>query len=87
LTNCFELEALLIAQIYRRRWGIELFWRWTKQHLRLRGCFNTSPNGLRVQIWAVLRAYLLVAIAKRQNISTRRSRKFCRSSASARLGQ
>lgn len=64
LTNCFALEALLITQIYRRRWGIELFWRWIKQHLRLRGFFSNSPNGVRVQIWAALCAYLLIAIAK-----------------------
>jgi hypothetical protein len=66
LTNCFALEALLIAQIYRRRWSIELFWRWIKQHLRLRGFFSNSPNGVRVQIWAALCAYLLVAIAKQR---------------------
>lgn len=64
LTNCFALEALLVTQIYRRRWGIELFWRWIKQHLRLRGFFSNSPNGVRVQIWAALCAYLLIAIAK-----------------------
>lgn len=64
LTNCFALEALLIAQIYRRRWGIELFWRWIKQHLRLHAFFSNSPNGVRVQIWAALCAYLLIAIAK-----------------------
>lgn len=64
LTNSFEIGALLIAQIYRRRWGIELFWRWIKQHLRLRGFFSQSPNGVRVQIWSALCAYLLVAIAK-----------------------
>jgi len=66
LTNCFALDALLIAQIYRRRWGIELFWRWIKQHLRLRGFFSTSFNGVRVQIWSALCAYLLVAIAKQR---------------------
>lgn len=65
LTNCFALEALLIAQIYRRRWGIELFWRWIKQHLRLRGFFSNSPNGVRVQIWTAMCAYLLIAITKR----------------------
>jgi IS4 transposase len=67
LTNRFELDALVIAQIYRRRWAIELFFRWIKQHLRLRGFFSTSPNGVRVQIWTALSAYLLVAIAKREN--------------------
>ena len=66
LTNCFTIDALLIAQIYRRRWGIELFWRWIKQHLRLRGFLSNSPNGVRVQIWAALCAYLLVAIAKQK---------------------
>lgn len=66
LTNQFELSALLIAQIYRRRWGIETFWKWLKQHLRLRGFFSNSPNGVRVQIWSALCAYLLVAIAKQQ---------------------
>jgi IS4 transposase len=66
LTNQFELAALIIAQIYRRRWGIELFFRWIKQHLRLRGFFSTSVNGVRVQIWTALAAYLLVAIAKRR---------------------
>ena len=66
LTNQFALPALLIAQIYRRRWGIELFWRWLKQHLRLRGFFSTSFNGVRVQIWTALCAYLLIAIAKQR---------------------
>ncbi len=66
LTNRFELEALLITQIYRRRWGVETFFRWIKQHLRLRGFFSNSPNGVRVQIWSALCAYLLVAIAKQQ---------------------
>jgi IS4 transposase len=66
LTNQFGLAALLIALIYRRRWAIELFFRWIKQHLRLRGFFSHSPNGVRVQIWSALCAYLLVAIAKQQ---------------------
>lgn len=66
LSNQFDLPALIIAQIYRRRWAIELFFRWIKQHLRLRGFFSTSPNGVRVQLWTALCAYLLVAIAKQQ---------------------
>jgi IS4 transposase len=66
LTNQFDLAALVIAAIYRRRWAIELFFRWIKQHLRLRGFFSNSPNGVRVQIWTALCAYLLVAIAKQQ---------------------
>jgi IS4 transposase len=66
LTNAVELDALTIALIYRRRWAIELFFRWLKQHLRLCGFFSTSPNGVRVQIWTALCAYLLVAIAKQR---------------------
>jgi IS4 transposase len=67
LTNAFHLPALTIAAIYRRRWQIELFFRWIKQHLRLRGFFSNDPNGVRVQVWTAICAYLLVAIAKREN--------------------
>jgi hypothetical protein len=66
LTNNFALPALVIAAIYRRRWEIELFFRWIKQHLRLRGFYSTSRNGVEVQIWSALCAYLLVAIAHRE---------------------
>ena len=66
ITNQFDLDALIVAQIYRQRWAIELFFRWIKQHLRLRGFYSTSFNGVRVQIWSALCAYLLVAIAKRR---------------------
>jgi hypothetical protein len=66
LTNNFALPALTVTEIYRRRWEIELFFRWIKQHLRLRGFFSTSPNGVAVQIWTAICAYLLVAIAKRE---------------------
>jgi IS4 transposase len=66
LTNQFDLDAVLVAQIYRRRWAIELFFRWIKQHLRLRGFYSTSFNGVRVQIWSAISAYLLVAIAQRR---------------------
>jgi hypothetical protein len=65
-TNNFDLPALTIAAIYRRRWEIELFFRWIKQHLRLRGFFATNANGVSVQIWAAICSYLLVAIAKRE---------------------
>ena len=66
VTNQFDLDALIVAQIYRRRWAIELFFRWLEQHLRLRGFYSTSFNGIRVQIWSAISAYLLVAIAKRR---------------------
>ncbi len=64
VTNQFALPAPIIAEIYRRRWAIELSFRWIKQHLRLRGFYSTSSNGVRVQIWSAISAYLLVAIAK-----------------------
>ena len=66
LSNHFTLPALTLAQIYRRRWEIELFFRWIKQHLRLRGFFSTTPKGVAVQVWTALCAFLLVAIAKRE---------------------
>jgi hypothetical protein len=66
LTNNFDLPALTVAAIYRERWQVELFFRWIKQHLKLRGFFSTHPNGVRVQIWSAISAYLLVAIAKRE---------------------
>jgi IS4 transposase len=67
LTNQFELAALVIAKVYRRRWSMKLLWRWLKQHLRLRGFFSNDSNGVRVQIWTALCAYLLVAIAKEKS--------------------
>lgn len=64
LTNHLELDAFLLTELYRCRWHVELFFRWIKQHLRLRWFFATSPNGIRVQIWCALCAHLLVAIAR-----------------------
>lgn len=64
LTNHLELDAALVPELYRRRWQVELFFRWIKQHLRLRWFFATSHNGVRVQIWSALCAHLLVAIAR-----------------------
>ncbi len=67
LTNNFELPALTIALIYRYRWRIELFFKWLKQHLRLRGFFSNTPNGVAVQIWTAICAYLLVSITRQEN--------------------
>ncbi len=67
LTNNFDQPALTVALIYRHRWRIELFFKWLKQHLRLRGFFANTPNGVAVQIWTALCAYLLVAIAKQES--------------------
>jgi hypothetical protein len=66
LTNWFALAAHTITQAYRRRWGVETFFRWIKQHLRLHRFVSNSPNGVRVQIWTALSAHLLVAIAKQR---------------------
>jgi hypothetical protein len=66
LTNNFDLPALTIALIYRHRWRIELFFKWLKQPLRLRGFFSNTVNGVAVQIWTALSAYLLVAIARQE---------------------
>lgn len=67
LTNQLSLPALSVAELYRRRWQVELFFRWIKQHLRLHWFFATSPNGVRVQIWTALCAHLLVAIAQQRH--------------------
>jgi len=66
LTNNFALGAVIIAAIYKRRWEIELFFRWIKQHLRLRGFYSNNRNGVAVQIWTAVCAHLLVAIAHRE---------------------
>jgi IS4 transposase len=66
LTNHFALLAQLIGELYRRRWQVELFFKWIKQHLRLRGFFGRSPNAVRTQIWSAICACLLVAIARKR---------------------
>jgi hypothetical protein len=67
LTNNFSLTAETAAQLYKRRWQIELFFKWIKQHLRLRAFYGRSENAVRCQIWTALCAYLLVAILRKQN--------------------
>lgn len=66
LTNHFELPASTVAELYRRRWQVELFFKWIKQHLRLRAFLGRSENAVRLQVWAAICAYLLVAIAKKE---------------------
>ena len=66
LTNHFELPAHTVAELYRARWQVELFFKWIKQHLRLRGFFGRSPNAVKVQIWSAVCAYLLVAIQRKE---------------------
>ncbi len=66
LTNNFTLPALTIAQLYQRRWQIELFFKWIKQHLRIKAFFDTSENAVHTQIWSAIAVYLLVAILKKR---------------------
>jgi hypothetical protein len=66
LTNDFSLPALTIAELYRLRWQVELFFKWIKQHLRIKTFFGTSDNAVRTQIWIAVSVYLLVAIARKR---------------------
>ena len=66
LTNNFSLPALTIAQIYKRRWQIELFFKWIKQNLRIKAFFGTSDNAVKTQLWIAVCVYVLVAIVKKE---------------------
>ena len=66
LTNNSALAPELIPELYRRRWQIELFFKWMKQHLRIRQFYGRSENAVRCQIWAAICSYLLVALAKKR---------------------
>src|SRR5208337_457125 len=66
LTNHFALPAVTIAQLYRARWRVELFFRWIKQHLRIKAFYGTSQNAVKTQIWTAISVYVLVAILKKQ---------------------
>ena len=66
LTNNFTVPALTIAHLYRGRWQIELFFKWIKQHLRIKAFYGTSPNAVRIQIWTAIAVYLLVALLKKR---------------------
>ena len=66
LTNNFTLPALTIAQLYKSRWNVELFFRWIKMHLRIKAFYGTSENAVRSQIWIALSVYVLVAIVKKR---------------------
>jgi hypothetical protein len=65
-TNNFELPALVIAQLYKCRWQVELFFKWIKQHLRIKAFFGTTPNAVKTQIWIAISVYVLVAIVKKR---------------------
>ena len=66
LTNNFVLPALTITELYRCRWQVELFFKWIKQHLRIKAFFGTSENAIKSQIWIAVSAYVLVAIVKKR---------------------
>ena len=66
LTNNFTLSAELIASLYRQRWQVELFFKWIKQHLRIKVFFGTSENAVKTQIWIAISTYVLIAIAKKR---------------------
>jgi hypothetical protein len=66
LTNQFDLLAGVIAELYRKRWQVELFFKWIKQHLRIRSFYGRSENAVRCQLWSAICAYLMVAIVKKR---------------------
>ena len=66
LTNNFQIPSPIVAAIYHQRWQIELFFKWIKQHLRIKRFFGTSPNAVKIQIWTAMATYALIAIAKKR---------------------
>jgi hypothetical protein len=66
LTNNFALPAITVAHLYKSRWHVELFFKWIKQHLRIKAFYGTSENAVKTQIWIALSVYLLVAIVKKR---------------------
>jgi DDE family transposase/uncharacterized protein DUF4372 len=66
LTNNFALPALTITQLYRCRWQVELFFKWIKQHLRIKAFFGTTENAVKTQIWIAISVYVLIAIVKKR---------------------
>ena len=66
LTNNFDLSPLTIARLYRERWQVELFFKWLKQHLRIKAFYGTSENAVKTQIWTAIAVYVLVAIVKKR---------------------
>ena len=79
LTNNFAQDALTIAKLYKCRWQVELFFKWIKQHLRIKAFFGTSENAVKSQIWIAVSVYVLVAILKKRLRSRPASTKFYKS--------
>ena len=65
LTNNFDIDAITVAQLYKCRWKVELFFRWIKQHLRIKAFFGTSENAVRTQVWIAISIYVLIAMIKK----------------------
>lgn len=70
LTNNFDLKATEIAQLYKHRWEIELFFKWIKQHLKIKSFWGQSENAVKTQVWIAVSVYVLVAIAKKHFMLT-----------------
>jgi IS4 transposase len=66
LTNNFVLPALAIAALYKNRWQVELFFKWIKQHLRIKKFLGNSENAVKTQIWCAVSTYVLIAIVKKE---------------------
>ena len=66
LTNNFAIPALTVAELYRYRWQVELFFKWIKQHLRIKSFFGTSENAVKSQIWIAVSVYVLVVIIRKR---------------------
>jgi len=66
LSNNFSLPAITIAELYKQRWQVELFFKWIKQNLRIKTFYGTSENAVKAQIWIAVSVYLLVAIMKKR---------------------
>ena len=66
LTNNFTLPALTVAQLYKCRWQIEIFFKWIKQYLRIKTFYGTTKNAVKTQIWIAISVYVLVAIVKKE---------------------
>ena len=72
LTNNFDLPALTIAKLYKSRWQVELFFKWIKQNLRIKGFYGASENAVKTQVWIAISVYVLVAIVRKELKSKRR---------------
>jgi Domain of unknown function (DUF4372)/Transposase DDE domain len=66
LTNNFQLPAVTVTQLFKARWQVELFFKWIKQHLRIKAFFGTSENAVKTQIWIAISVYVLIAIARKR---------------------